>query len=163
MATAAGIGWLSLDARSSGLAFASGAVALAAVLQLAAALVFARPGWIGVALGLLALLFFEHAAATGDSDVARLGLASVGLLLTGELAQWSLDSRLPGRYDAGLHRSRAGGIGLLLVVGFGAVVLSEFAAGVPVPVGLGTMAVAAAAAVALLALISNVALRRLGE
>jgi hypothetical protein len=149
--------------RSGGLVFVSGAVAVLGLVLLATALVFVRPAWIGAALGLLALLFFEHAAATGDTDVGRLGLASVGLLLTGELAQWSLDSRLAGRYDEGLHRARAGGIGVLVVVGSGAVVLSELAAGVPVPVGLGTMAVAAAAAVALLALISNVALRRLGD
>ena len=149
--------------RSAALVVVSGAGAVLAVLLLVTALLLARPGWIGAALGLLALLFFEHAVATGDSDVARLALASVGLLLTGELAQWSLDSRLPGRYDASLHRSRVGGIGVLVVVGFGAVVLSEIAAGVPVPVGIGTVAVAAAAAVALLALISNVALRRFGE
>jgi hypothetical protein len=129
---------------------------------LGAALALARPGWIGGAVGLLALLYLGHTAVAEAANPTELGLVSVGLLLVGELAQWSLDGKLPGRYETGLHISRATAVALLGLLGLGTVALSQVAAGLPIPGGIGAVAVATGAAVALLGLISMIALRRAG-
>ena len=128
--------------------------------MLGAALVLARPGWIGGALGMLALLYLGRTAVADAANPTQLGLVSVGLLLVGELAQWSIDGKLPGRYERGLHLSRATAIAVLGLLGLGTVALSQVAAGLPVPGGIGTVAVAMGATVALLGLISVIALRR---
>jgi len=151
---------VSLDLRSSGLSFVSGTFGLLCLLVLGAALVLARPGWIAAAVGLLALLYLGHTVVEDAANPTELGLVSVGLLLVGELAQWSMDGRLAGRYETGIHLSRATGIALLGLLGLGTVALSQVAAGVPIPGGVGAIAVAMAASVALLGLISAVALRR---
>jgi hypothetical protein len=150
---------LSLDARSPGLLTVSGGFGLLALLLLGVVLVTVRPGLIGAALALLALLSFGHAAIAPDANLGQLGLVGVGLLLVGELSQWSLDARLPGRYEAALHGSRAIGLAWLALAGLGTVVLTLVAAGISIPAGLGTVALAVAATVALLGLISIVALR----
>lgn len=131
-----------------------------ALFLLATVLVLARSGWIGGVLGLLALQYFGHTVLANGSNPAELAFVGVAILLVGELSQWSLDSRLRGRYEGGMHRSRAAGIAGLGVLGLGTVVLSQVAAGLPVPGGIATVAVAVAATVALLGLISIVALRR---
>lgn len=151
---------MSLDVRSSGLAFVSGALGLLCLLVLAAALVLARPGWIGGALGLLAVLYLGLTVIANTPNPTELGLVSIALLLVGELAQWSLDGRLAGGYETGIHLSRASGITVLALLGLGTVALSQVAAGLPIPGGVGAVAVAMGAAVALLALISTIALRR---
>ena len=87
------------------------------------------------------------------------GAATVGvaLLLVGELAQWSLDGRLVGRYERGLHVSRVIGIAWLGLLGLGVALLGLLAAGLPIFGGIETVAVAMAASVALLGLASIVA------
>jgi hypothetical protein len=130
---------------------------------LAIVLAGGRPAWIGIVLGLLALVYLGHIALTGESDLTEVGLAGTALLITGELGQWSLDSRLPGRYDAALHLARAGGLAALALLGLGTVVLAQLAAGLPIDGGIAAVAVATAATVALLGLVSGVALRRFGS
>lgn len=146
--------------RSAGLVFVSGGFGLVVLLLLGATLVLARPGWIAGVLALLALLYFGRLAVAGEPSLEGLGISSVLLLLTGELSQWSMDSRLAGRYEAGVHLWRAAGIVLLGLLGLGTVLLSQLATGVPIAAGIGTVAVAMTAAVALLGLISVAALRR---
>ena len=137
----------------------SGAVAMLALLAVGSALALARPGWIGAALGLLALAFFGHVLLAGESDLATLGVVSVALLLVGELCQWSIDSRLPGAYDAGLHRSRAISVALQVSLGIGIVFISSVAAGQSIAPESWVVALAVAATVALVWLISTVAIR----
>ncbi len=151
---------MSLDVRSSGLSFVTGGFGLICLLVLVAALVVGRPAWIGGAIGLLALLYLGHTVVADAANPTELGLVSVALLLVGELGQWSLDGRLSGRYEPGLHVSRATAIALLGLLGLGTVALSQVASGLPIPGGVGAVAVAMAATVGLLGLISVVALRR---
>lgn len=148
--------------RSAGLVFVSGAFGLVVLLLLGATLVAGRPGWIGGVLALLALLNFGRLAVAGEPSLDGLGVVSVLLLLTGELSQWSMDSRFADRYEAGLHRSRTAGIAVLGLLGLGIALLGQLATGLPIPGGIATLAVATAAAVALLGLISVVALQRAG-
>lgn len=129
------------------------------VLMLGAALVFARPGWIGAILGLFALLYMGHVLVAPGSDLLTAGVVGVALLLVGELSQWSFDSRLRGRYDGALHRARAIGAAGLVLLGIGALLVTFLAVGLPVPGGLATIAAGMGASVALVVLISIVALR----
>jgi hypothetical protein len=151
---------LSLDTRSAGLGFVTGGFGLVALLFLGATLAAARPGWIAGVLALLALLYFGRLSVAGEPSLEGLGIVSVLLLLTGELSQWSMDSRHAGSYETGVHLWRAAGIVVLGLLGLGTVLLSQVATGVPIAGGIGTVAVAMVAAVALLGLISAVALRR---
>ena len=68
---------------------------------------------IGAAQTMFALLYLGHVVLAGESTWEALGLVSLGVLLVGELSQWSFDSRIVGRYEAGLHQSRAVGIAAL--------------------------------------------------
>jgi hypothetical protein len=131
------------------------------VLVLGAALVLARPGWIGAILALLALLFLAHLLVASESSAQGAAIVGVALLLAGELSQWSMDGRLAGRYDVGLHVSRAIGIALVGLLGLGVEILCLVAAGLPISGGVVTVAIGMAAAVALLALFSAVAGRGL--
>jgi len=150
---------LSLDTRSGGLVFVSGALSALIVAALGIALVFARPGWIGPLLGLFALLYLGHLLVAPEAELLRAGLVGVALLLVGELSQWSFDSRLRGRYEVGLHRARAIGFGGVVLLGAGAVVMTLVVLGLPVPAGLGTVIAGMAAFVGLVVLISIIALR----
>ncbi len=150
---------LSLDARSGGLTFVTGAIGALLVAALAVALVFARPGWMGALLGFFALLYVGHLLVAPESNLLTAAVIGIALLLVGELSQWSFDSRLHGRYEAGLHRARAIGLGGILLLGTGVLVVTLLALGLPVPAGLGTIVAGMAALVALVALISIVALR----
>lgn len=151
---------MSLDVRSSGLTFVTLVSGLAAVFVLAMVLVLPRPGWIGAALGLLALLYFGHTLVANASNIGELGLVSVGLLLVGELSQWSIDGQFAGRHDRGVQVSRAAGICGLAILGVGTVVLTMLAVGIPLTGSIVTAATAMVASVALLGLISFVALQR---
>jgi hypothetical protein len=162
LATVAGLVGLSLDTRSPGLLTVSSAFGLLALALLAIALAAGRPGLIGAALAVLAILSFGHAAIADGPDLGQAGLVGVGLLLVGELAQWSLDGRLPGRYDPAVHRTRALAITWLALAGLATAVLALLAVGVSIPAGIGTVVLAVAATMALLGLISIVALRSAG-
>ena len=148
--------------RSPGLLTVSGAFGLLALLLLAVVLVAARPGLIGATLAVLAILTFGHAAIVAEPNLAQVGLVGVALLLIGELSQWSIDGRTPGRYELALHRSRAVAVTWLALASLGTVTLTLVAAGVAIPAGLGTVVLAVAATIGLLGLISVVAHRSAG-
>ena len=136
----------------------SGTAAAVVLVILAGVLILARPQLIVAGQAALALLYLGHVVLAGESTWAALGLVSLGVLLVGELSQWSFDSRVSGRYEAGLHRSRAIGIAALLALGAGVITLAAFGLALP-NLGDPWAAVAAvAASLALLALITRVAL-----
>jgi len=114
--------------------------------------VLARAEWVGPALGFLGLVFLGHLLVLGTTDLAAAALAGVGLLFAGELAQWSIDARWPGRYDDGMHTSRATGVAGLGLRGVGVVLLGAVAAGLPLTGGIELVFIATAAAVTLFGL-----------
>jgi hypothetical protein len=121
--------------------------------------VLPAPGAIGWGLGILGALFVGHALLRGSLDVLSAGLAGVGLLVAGELAQWSIDAGHAGRYDRRVHRSRALGIAILTVRGAAVVVVGGIAATLPISGGIELVLVAAAAAVAVFGLTAFAAAR----
>lgn len=151
---------LSLDLRTGALLFLSGTAAAVVLVILAVVLILGKPTHIGLPQGLLAVLYLGHVALAGESTWEALGLVSLGILLVGELSQWSFDSRVEGRYEAGLHLSRAIGIAALLAIGLGVILLAAAASGLPTLGDPWAIAAAAGASIALLALISTVARRR---
>lgn len=128
-------------------------------MLLAAVLVLGRPSWIGAVLGFLGALYLGHVLVAAEANVATAGFVGVALLLVGELAQWSFDSRLRGRYAASMHTTRAVGVAGLVLLGAGVVFLSLLVVGLPVSGGLVTVIVGMAAFVAVVVLVSIVALR----
>ena len=135
----------------------SGTAAVVVLVILAAVLVLAKPGLIGAAQALLALLYLGHVVVAGESAWAALALVSLGILLFGELSQWSFDSRIVGRYEAGMHRSRAIGVAALLALGIGVNTLAAFALGLPDLADPWAVVAATAASLAVLVLITRVA------
>lgn len=130
-----------------------------ALILLFVVLLFVRPSWLGAVLLLLALLYLGHLLVAPQANWWVAGLVGVGLLLVGELSQWSFDSRLRGRYDWTVHRTRAVGIAGLVLLGAGVVLLSWLVVALPVSGGLGTLVVGMVAFVAIAAIVSIVALR----
>ncbi|MBI2782246.1 MAG: hypothetical protein HYX55_10700 [Chloroflexi bacterium] len=155
-----GVAAVSLDVRSSGLLFAFGVLGAAILVLLAAALVLGHPGWIGPVLGLLAALYLGHVLVAAEANVLTAGVVGVALLLVGELAQWSFDSRLRGRYLASMQATRAVAVGWLVLLGAGATFLSLLVVGLPVSGGLVTVMVGVVAFVGVVALVSVVARRQ---
>lgn len=129
------------------------------LILLLVALLFVRPSWLGAVLLLLALLYVGHLLIAPEANWWVAGLVGVGLLLVGELSQWSFDSRLRGRYEGTMHGTRAAGITGLVALGAGAVFLSWLVVALPVAGGLGTLIVGMVAFVAIAAIVSFVALR----
>jgi hypothetical protein len=150
---------LALDLRSPALAVVTGGPGLTLLVLLAAALLAARSGWIGLVLGLLALLFFAHLLVAGESGTETAAIVGVLLLLAGELGQWSIDGRLAGRYERSLHVTRALGIALLGLLGVAVAFLAMVASGLPTSGGIETVAIGMAAAVGVLWLLSYAAAR----
>ena len=148
---------LSLDLRTGALLFVSGTAAVIVLVILAGVLVLAKPHLIGVAQAMLALLYLAHVVVAGESTWEALGLVSLGVLLVGELSQWSFDSRVAGRYETDLHRSRAIGIAALLALGLGVIAIAAFALGLPNLADPWAVVAATAASLALLVLITLVA------
>ena len=135
----------------------SGSAAAVVLVILAGVLVLAKPQLIGAAQAMFALLYLGHVVLAGESTWEALGLVSLGILLVGELSQWSFDSRIAGRYEAGLHQSRAIGIAALLALGVGVITLAAFGLGLPNLGDPWAVVAATAATLALLALITKVA------
>jgi hypothetical protein len=135
----------------------SGTAAAVVLVILACVLVAAKRQLIGVAQAMLALLYLGHVVVAGESTWEALGLASLGVLLVGELSQWSFDSRVAGRYEGGLHRSRAIGIAALLALGAGVIAFAAFALGLPNLPDPWAVVAATVASLALLTLITKVA------
>jgi hypothetical protein len=73
--------------------------------------------------------------ADGDLD-ARAGFVAAGLLLTGELAFWSIEARTWPREDGNAARARLAGI-LILALASATVGTLLVAAGAAVPAGVG--------------------------
>ena len=148
---------LSLDLRTGALLFVSGIPAAVVLVILAGVLVLGKPQLIGAAQAMLALLYLGHVVLAGESTWEALGLVSLGVLLVGELGQWSFDSRVAGRYEAGLHQSRAIGIAALLALGAGVITLAGFGLGLPNLGDPWAVLAATAATLGLLALVTKVA------
>lgn len=108
-------------------------------------------------------MYFGHLLVAGELSPGGAGAVGVGLLLVGELGGWSVEARLAGRYERGVHVGRAAAIAWLGLLGLGIVLLGWLAAGLAIPGGVATAAVAMAAAVALLGLIAFVATGRSGS
>jgi len=113
------------------------------------AVVLLRAGWIGPALGFLAVVFVGHLIVLGSADIVEAALAGIGLLFAGELGQWSIDARWSGRHDDAMHRLRGSAIAGLGLRGVGVVLLCGLAAGLPLTGGIELVLVATAAVVAL--------------
>jgi hypothetical protein len=131
-ATALGIAALLLDARSGGLAMLSGSLGVLALVVLGAALVLGQSALIGWSLGLLALQYAERLVATGEANLWVPAVAGLGLLLVGELSQWSIDSRSLVRPRIRLHVARAMAIGSLLTIGAATVLVCLLTIVVPI-------------------------------
>lgn len=159
MAFGVAIAAASLDVRSGGLLFVSGLLGTLVLGLLGAALVLGRPGWIGAVLGLFATVYLGHLLVAPEANLATAGFVGVALLLVGELSQWSFDSRLHGRYEASMHRTRAIAVAGLALLGAGTLVLSELVVGLPISGSLVTLVVGMAAFVGIVAIVSVVALR----
>lgn len=127
-------------------------MAAAGLVAFALAVVFALPGWIGPALGYLALLVLLRILFLGSIDVIVAAFAGVVLLAAGELAQWSIDAVHRGRYAARVHAARATGIAVLVLRGIGVVLVAGLAATLPLSGGIELMLIAVAAAVGLFGL-----------
>jgi hypothetical protein len=130
--TATAIVAILLDTRSGGLAMLSGSVGVVALVVLGAALVLAQSALIGWALGLLALQYAERLVATGVANLWLPAVAGLGLLLVGELSQWSIDSRSLVGVHARLHVARAMAVGSLLTIGAATVLVSLLTIVVPI-------------------------------
>jgi hypothetical protein len=138
-----------------------GAIAVAAVLLLAAALVGGWPAllpWSLVLLGTAYVVSLELRPDEGTIDAAA-PLVGAGLLALAELAYWSLELRGPGREERRLLARRGAAlVGLaLLSLLLGTLVVTLTA--VPLGGGAAWDAVGVAAAAAALALILRLARR----
>jgi hypothetical protein len=139
------------------LLFVSGTAAAVVLVLLAGVLIFAKSQLIGPAQALLAALYLSHVLLAGESTWESLALVSLGILLVGELGQWSFDSRLAGRYEAGLHRSRAIAIAGLAALGVGVIALAAVGLALPNLGDPWAVVAATAASLVLLALVTRVA------
>lgn len=158
-----GIAGHSLALNSSELAVTTGGLALLALFLLLTGLILAWGAGIGWALAALATLYLSHLYFSGPIIGLEVSLVGVGLLLVGELSQWSLDSRLSWRFERSLCASRAIGLILLVAIALGVALLAQLASEVRVAGSLGTVASGTAAVVGLLALIATVGLWRVGS
>jgi hypothetical protein len=134
---------LSLDLRTGALVFVTGTAAVVVLMILAAVLVLAKPHLIGAAQAVLAVFFVSHVLVSGESTWE-------------ELSQWSIDSRVVGRYEPGLHQSRAVGVAALVALGLGVITLAAVALGLPTLGDPWAVVAAIAASLALLVLITEV-------
>jgi hypothetical protein len=149
--------------RTGALLFVTGTVAIVVLVILASVLVLAKSNLIGVAQAMLALLYVGHIVLAGESTWEALALVSLGILLVGELSQWSFDSRVAGRYESGMHLSRAIGVAVQLALGVAVIMLAAFALGLPSLGDPWAVLAATAASLALIALVARVALSAPGR
>lgn len=121
--------------------------AVAGGLLLLVALVFGWARLLGLALAFGGATLVASAAGSGRGLDASASLVAVLLLLGGELAAWSLDSRPRVRADAGLEWRRGAAIALLALVGLGAATLVLALGAAPSGHGIAWTAAGAVAAV----------------
>lgn len=112
----------------------------------AAALVFGGRG-LGGALFLAGATYVGAVAAAGHEIDARAPLVAVLLLLSGELAAWSVDERWGIRADPQLAWRRGGAVAILALAGLAVAALVVALSAVPASHGLAWTVVGAAAAV----------------
>jgi hypothetical protein len=110
------------------------------------ALVYRGRG-LGTALWLGAATYVVFLVHRGHAIDATAPLVAVLLLLSGELAAWSLDERLPMRADAALAWRRGAAVAALALAGLAAATLVVALSAVPASHGLAWTVVGAAAAV----------------
>jgi hypothetical protein len=110
------------------------------------ALVYRGRG-LGTALWLGAATYVVFLAHRGHQIDATAPLVAVLLLLSGELAAWSLDERLRIRADAVLAWRRGAAVAALALAGLAAATLVVALSAVPASHGLAWTVVGAAAAV----------------
>ena len=148
---------MSVDARSGGLVFVTGAIALAALGFVGATLVIGTPVLVGPAVAFLGFAYVARVLITGFSEPVVLGAASVALLLVGELSQWSIDRRAAGRYSTAMSSARALGLVALAAIGALAAIVGLVVLGLPVADETLALLLATLASVALLGLVAVVA------
>ncbi|HET8821325.1 MAG TPA: hypothetical protein VFM57_07235 [Thermoleophilaceae bacterium] len=122
-------------------------VAGVGALLLLVALVFSGRG-LGPALWLAGATYVGFLVHRGHRIDAAAPLVAVLLLLSGELAAWSLDERWPVRADAALAWRRGGAIAALELAGLAAATLVVALSAVPASHGLAWTVAGAVAAVA---------------
>jgi hypothetical protein len=113
-------------------------------------------GW-SIVLGGLAYAIALVAHGTHVDEVAP--LVGAGLLLSGELATWSLEARWPVAADRAVDVSRAAAIGGLCLAGLAVGALVVGLTSAPVGGGVAWTALGAAAAVLVVALAARLARR----
>jgi hypothetical protein len=133
-----------LRAPSHVVAFVPG-LALGAVL-LVAALLWGGRG-LGAALFLAGASYVAAAAAAGSATDARAPLVAVLLLLCGELAAWSFDSRLVIRAERQVAWRRGAAVAVLAFAGLAVATLLVALSAVGPNHGLGWTVLGAAAAI----------------
>jgi hypothetical protein len=122
-------------------------VAGVGAVLLVVALVYGGRG-LGLALWLGAATYVGFLVHRGHRIDAGAPLVAVLLLLSGELAAWSLDERWPIRVDVALAWRRGAAIAALALAGLAAATLAVALSAVPASHGLAWAVVGAAAAVA---------------
>ncbi len=125
------------------------AIGAAGVGLLALALVFASARFIPWALGLLAAAFIIALYVSDVRNDLVAALYGAGLLLTGELADWSFELGLPSRVDRGVGLRRGIAVGGVVAGAAAVGVVAALASTAPVVGGL-ALAVAGVGAVATL-------------
>jgi len=101
--------------------------------------------------------------ATGPSTVDPWAPAyAAGLLLTAELAWWSIEPRIAAWWEVGISLRRVGAIVGMCAAGALVAALVVLAAGAPLAGGVGLELVGVAAAVAALAVVAGLARVRVG-
>ena len=133
-------------ARAGEIASLLAPVAGVGALLLAVALVYRGRG-LGAALWLGAATYVVFLVHHGHRIDATAPLVAVLLLLSGELAAWSLDERLPIRADVVLAWRRGAAVVALALAGLAAATLVVALSAVPASHGLAWTVVGAAAAV----------------
>ena len=98
------------------------------------------------AVGVVAAAYVASVVVTGPPDPWSIATA-IALLLSAELASWSIDSRRRGRDDVAAHAARLRTIVIVSVAGFALALLAQDAA-IFGPGGTGTAGVAVVAVLA---------------
>jgi hypothetical protein len=125
-------------------AYVPGAVAGAVLLVVA---LVSRGRGLGTALFLAGGTYVAAVSAGGNAVDASAPLVAVLLLLSGELAAWSIDERLDIRAEPGLVWRRGAAVTALALAGLAAAVLVVALSAVPSSHGLALTVLGAAAAV----------------
>lgn len=134
--------------------------AVAAVILFGAALALGQARFVPWALGLVAVEFVVSLYVRDVRLDLVAALYGAGLLLAGELADWSFELGLPSYDDPGLKRRRALAIVALVAAAGGVGAIAAYAAQAPTAGGLALAAVGVGAVVTLFVGLAAMAWRR---